>query len=238
MLEQYNRIINENWQDVLVDTCLDDYQKHWFLDGETSRVEHAGSGMSFYTGDRMYEDADHGVLWSKDVFEGEIKITYDYTRLDKQERCVNILYLLAEGSDEGLYHKDISMWNHLRKVPAMKTYFNHMNLYHISYAAFDMADGSKYIRGRQYISGALDGTDLKPDYDPEDFFQPLVAHKITAIIRQNILYFYVENEHSSKLCTWQLDPTNKRSRGRIGFRQMYTRHAMYSNIKISVLSES
>jgi hypothetical protein len=61
----------------------------------------------------------------------------------------------------------------LRKVPAMATYFNHMNLYHISYAAFP-PDGGQYIRARRYMpetGKGLDGTALEPDYYPKTLFR-------------------------------------------------------------------
>ena len=87
------------------------------------------------------------VLWTKQSFKGDLKIEYDYTRLDNETRCVNILYIQATGSGEEPYVKDITEWNELRRVPAMKMYFDHMHAYHISYAAWR----GDYIRGRRYL---------------------------------------------------------------------------------------
>lgn len=42
-------------------------------------------------------------------------------------------------------------------------------------------------------------------YDPEGLFEPMVPHKITAIIKANQLLFHVKNDQVEKLCTWQLD---------------------------------
>lgn len=42
-------------------------------------------------------------------------------------------------------------------------------------------------------------------YDPEALFEPMVPHKITAIIKANQLLFHVKNDQVEKLCTWQLD---------------------------------
>ena len=124
------------------------------------------------------------VLWTRESFEGDLKIEYDYTRLDSETRCVNILYIQATGSGEEPYAKDITEWSELRRVPAMRMYFNHMNTYHISYAAFpNNEDTTQYIRGRRYMPNAtgLEGSNLDPDYFPEGLFEPRVPHKITVI---------------------------------------------------------
>ena len=76
------------------------------------------------------------VLWTKESFSGDIKIEYDYIKTDDESRCVNILYIQATGDEEGVYEKDISKWGKLREIPAMKTYFENMNTFHISYSAF------------------------------------------------------------------------------------------------------
>ena len=72
------------------------------------------------------------VLWTRNSFTGDLRIDYSYTRLDDETRCVNILYIQATGYGEGQYAKDISKWNGLRRVPAMRMYFDHMHTYHIS----------------------------------------------------------------------------------------------------------
>ncbi|MEG1686196.1 MAG: hypothetical protein RR319_09695, partial [Bacteroides sp.] len=72
-------------------------------------------------------DADHTVLWTKQSFDGSLRIEYDYTRLDTINKFVTILYLFAEGSGIGSYSQDISTWDTLRRIPAMNEYFDHMN---------------------------------------------------------------------------------------------------------------
>ena len=80
------------------------------------------------------------VLWTEDEFQGDVKIEYEYTRLDNETNCVNILYIQASGSGEAPYHEDITQWYQLAacRVLAMRMYFDHMHTYHISYAAFQM----------------------------------------------------------------------------------------------------
>ena len=132
------------------------------------------------------------VLWTKQSFEGDLKIEYDYTRIDNETRCVNILYIQATGSGKGPYARDISQWNELRKVPAMATYFNHMHAYHISYAAFPNSGENRvsYIRARRYLpeGKGLKGTELAPDYDPQGFFAQGVTHHITVIKKDRDLF--------------------------------------------------
>lgn len=70
-----------------------------------------------------------------------------------------------------LIPKILWIWTELLRVPAMRIYFDHMNLFHISFAAFpNDDDATSYIRGRRYmpaIGKGFDGTDLQPDYYPE-----------------------------------------------------------------------
>jgi hypothetical protein len=133
------------WKQVFNDPCTGDWKKQWFLDGEVGKVTTGPDGMTLTAGPEFKNDAHHMVLWTKQSFEGDLKIEYDYTRLDNENRCVTILYIQATGSGKGAFAKDITKWNELRKVPAMRTYFNHMNTYHISYAAFGNTGDSDHV---------------------------------------------------------------------------------------------
>ena len=73
--------------------------------------------MELTAGSEFGNNAHHMVLWTKESFEGDLKIDYEYTRLDEATRCVTILYIEATGSGKGPYVKDISRWNELRKCP-------------------------------------------------------------------------------------------------------------------------
>ena len=154
-----------SWVEVSSDGCTRDWKAKWFLDGEVGTVTNSKEGMTLTAGPEFKNDAHHMVLWTKDTFEGDLKIEYEYSRLDEATNCVNILYIQATGSGNGPYAKDITKWSELRKVPAMKTYYNHMNTYHISYAA-NPGTKKAYIRGRRYMPErqGLKGTQLKPDY--------------------------------------------------------------------------
>jgi hypothetical protein len=176
-------------------------------------------------------------------FEGDVKIEYDYTRTDLEIRNVNILYIQATGSGEGPYAKDITEWNELRRVPAMKMYFNHMNTFHISYAAFPMVNDdpeNDYIRGRRYVpklGNGLSGTELSPGYYPDGLFLPGVEHHITVIKTGREILMRIENGEQEYVCRMSNPDLPAVTEGRIGLRHMFTRSARYRDFRISVLDD-
>jgi hypothetical protein len=226
------------WKQIFTDPCTGDWTEQWFLDGEVGKVTTGPDGMELTAGPEFKNDAHHMVLWTKAVFEGDVKIEYDYTRLDDEIRCVNILYIQAAGSGEDPYVKDITEWNELRRVPAMRMYFNHMHTYHISYAAFGNTGDSdqQYIRARRYMPNAtgLKGSDLEPDYFPEGLFKQGVPHKISVIKEDRDLFMKVENAEQTYYCHMTNPDLPAITEGRIGLRHMFTRSARYKNIRISI----
>jgi len=224
------------WKSVFSDTCTEGWQENWFLDGEVGTVTNGPDGMVLTAGPEFKNDAHHMVLWTKDVFEGDLKIEYDYTRLDEETRCVNILYIQATGSGEAPFVKDITQWNELRRVPAMRMYFDHMHTYHISYAAFPNDDDTtSYIRARRYMPNAtgLEGSDLEPDYFPEGLFQKGVPHKITVLKKDRDIFMRIENPEQIYYCHMSNPDLPAIMEGRVGLRHMFTRSARYKNIRIS-----
>jgi hypothetical protein len=225
-----------SWQEVFVDAGTDDWKRQWFLDGEVGQVTTGPAGMELTAGPEFGNDAHHMVLWTRESFEGDLKIEYTYTRLDNETRCVTILYIQAEGSGEGPYATDITEWNELRRVPAMRTYFNHMNLYHLSYAAFpNNEDTTQYIRGRRYMpeGDGLKGTGLTPDYYPEGLFEPGVPHTVSVIKQDRDLFMRVQNFDQTAYFHLKNPNLPVIERGRIGLRHMYTRSARYQDFRIS-----
>lgn len=206
-------------------------------DGEVGTVKTGPDGMTLTAGPEFKNDAHHMVLWTKESFKGDLKIAFDYTRLDHENRCVTILYIQATGSGDGPYAKDIAEWNALRKVPSMKTYFNNMNLYHISYAAF-VNDGKatrSYIRGRRYMphKTGLKGTDMDPDYYFDHLFATGVKHHLTVIKQDRDLFMKIENPDGVTYCRLSNPSLPIITEGRVGLRHMFTRSARYKNIRIS-----
>ena len=203
-----------------------------------AQVKTGPSGMELTAGPEFKNDAHHMVLWTRESFAGDLKIEYDYTRLDDETRCVNILYIQATGSGEGPYANDISKWNELRRVPAMRMYYDHMHAYHISYAAFpNNEDATSYIRARRYLPDAsgLKGTDLEPDYYPRGLFKKGVPHKITVIKKARELFMRIENAEQTYYCHMTNPDLPPIDEGRVGLRHMFTRSSRYQNFRISTI---
>lgn len=232
---QFDQINQLNWRLVQSDKTSASWSDNWFLDGlKATVISHCPTSLELYSGDEKFVDENHSVLWSKKEFDKDIKITFDYTKLDDEKNSVCILYLFAQGEGSTIYQKDITKWSELRQIPAMKLYFQHMNLYHISFSAYDNEDESiRYVRARQYeAKPLLEGTEILPDYDPQDFFKKDTLIHIEAIKKENQLYFKATSPDSSILCHWELNNTNLLSFGRIGIRQMAGRKGRFSNIEI------
>lgn len=223
----------------------DDFSKgwrnNWMLDGDRATLKTSSRGLSLQAGPTPASDADHTVLWTKESFEGNLRIEFEFTRNDSATKYVNILYLFAEGSGEAPYHKDIAQWNHLRTTPAMRTYFNHMNLYHISFAAFENDNfdpQADYIRARRYMpemKQGLTGTELLPEYEITGLFQPGVKHKVTVVRYNDDLYMEVSNANKSKRFHWKTDTFPKLESGRIGLRLMGSRASTFHQFRVSKL---
>lgn len=231
----FEKAATSKWQEVFADTCTGDWKEKWFLDGEIGTVKTGPDGMTLTAGPEFKNDAHHMVLWTKGSFTGDVKIEYDYTRLDKENRCVNILYIEATGSGKGPYAKDITQWNDLRKVPAMSSYFDHMNTYHVSYAAFPEG----YIRARRYMpeQKGLKGSDLKPDYYPKGLFATGVKHHITVIKKDRDILMRIENPSQVYYCHMTNPDLPIVTEGRVGLRHMFTRSACYKNFMIHTRQE-
>ncbi|MFU8780551.1 MAG: hypothetical protein ACNA71_05945, partial [Kiritimatiellia bacterium] len=182
----YTELMDAEWEEAFHDPCTQNWNDKWTLDGKKATVKNSPSGMDFIAGPKAFDDAHHAVLWTRQEFSGDLKIEYEYTRLDNEHRMVNILYIHATGSGASGFGKDIQEWAEKRTVPAMRLYFRNMNAYHISYAAFGTKNtvaGNDYIRGRRYISGPLQGTELDNEYEHTGLFETGVAHKITIVTR-------------------------------------------------------
>jgi len=234
--EAFGKALKDNWQAVFYDSCTGNWTKQWFLDGKIASVSNDKNGMQLTAGPQFMNDAHHMVLWTKESFKGDVKIEYDFTRLDFETRCVNILYIQATGSGEGHYKEDIAEWSKLREVPAMSKYFDHMNAYHVSYAAFPNQgdERGQYIRARRYIPDktGLEDTDLKPDYYPDGLFAPGVPHKITVIKKERDIYMQVMNSEQAYYCHFVNPDLPAIEEGRIGLRLMFTRSSRFANFKV------
>lgn len=241
--EVFRNLLDLDWEETFYDPGTSDWPDKWLLDGLKARVYNSPRGMEFYAGPVPAEDSSHAVMWTRQTFSGNVKIEYEYTRLDAATKYVNILYIQATGSGQGDFHEEIFEWSDLRRVPAMRMYFNHMHTYHISYAAYgntNLEAPNDYIRARRYMpeSGkALRGTDLVPDYFQTGLFQPGVPHKITVIKYGNDLYMEIIGPDTKKRCHWKNTDLPPIERGRIGLRHMASRNARYKNFRVSGMKD-
>lgn len=223
------------WRAVFEDPGTADWREKWFLDGEVATVENTPQGMEMTSGPESRNDAHHGVLWTKRSFEGDVKIEYDFTRLDSAREGVNILYVQATGSGEGPYAEDIAAWAELRKVPAMKMYYDHMHACHISYAVG--YPGSEYVRLRRYKPEAagLKGTEILPDYGKSDLFQTGTPYHMTLIKSGQEIFLRVCGGGSDVIHHWKNETSDPIVKGRIGLRQMWGKHSRYANFRVYLM---
>ncbi len=237
---QIDREGDQSWELVFQDSGTDDWTQNWFKDGERSTVRNTPQGMVFSAGPIYGDNGSHSVLWTKESFDGDLKIEFDYTRLDDIKRAVNILYIQATGTGQGPYHNDISQWSHLRQIPYMRLYFSNMNLLHISFAAFPTGENqpNDYVRARVYPvpDGGSFGNDtrLLPDNFNTDLFKPGITYHFIFTKLGHRLTFTVKEKDTQNVKEFEWDTSNfhQITAGRIGIRHMYTRSARYANFKI------
>lgn len=239
----FARAEGADWQPVFEDDFKSGLQKNWFVDGEKADIKNTATGLLFRAGNSAASDADHTVLWTRRSFEGDIRVEFDFVKRDSVAKFVNILYLYAQGSGTGVYAKDISTWRELRRVPAMKTYFEHMNAYHISFAAFEN-DNTRpeddYIRARYYLPErglGLKDTDLKPDYLRSALFRKDVPYHISVLRKAGELMMKVTGDGKEYYCRWKVTDFPVLHEGRIGLRLMGSRVSEFRNLVVYTLNE-
>ena len=239
-MTRFRELAKAPWRQVFQDPCTGKWQEAWFLDGLKATATNGRDGMTFTAGPTAGDDACHAVLWTKESFEGDLKIEYEYTRTDSTIRNVTILYIQATGSGDAEHPEDIGAWSELRTVPSMRLYFNHMNTYHISYAAFGTKNDDPeedYIRARRYMPDTgkgLTGTGLKDEYARTGLLKTGVPYRITVIKKGQELFMHIQSDRREKLCHFLGDAFPPIDEGRIGLRHMYTRGARYRDFRVSV----
>ena len=239
---RFDELNGLNWKESFNDPCTKDWREKWFLDGERATITHSEEGMVLSAGPVARDHASHCVLWTQESFEGDVKIEFEYWRLDTIERHVNIIYILATGVGDGPYVKDIAAWSDLRTIPYMRTYYNNMKLLHISFAAFDNEDNDDpdYVRARQYPvteKRRFNELDIPPDNFDTGLFAPGVHHKFTVIKRAHDLVMRVETEEKTSVFAWDTSDFPEVTEGRIGLRHMWTRCSRYKDFRVSVLGD-
>lgn len=227
---------NETWTLVFSDSGSNDWKSNWFLEGAKASVANSATGMVFTAGPVAAKDAGHAVLWAKQSFAGDVKIEYDYTRLDSmtQATAVNILYLQATGLGTEQSPTDIFLSTEQRQVPSMDSYFNHMNTLHISYACTG-PQRANYVAARRYPAKkpmGFKGTEVLPIYENIQLFKPGETWHLTAVKEGRHLSFTARRGEETHTFEWDTSAFEPVTEGRIGFRHMWARSSLYQNVQV------
>lgn len=212
------------WHVVFSDTGTSgNWKDKWFLDGKKATVKYTPNGIKFSAGGGT-TNADHAVLWAKPVVENDVKIEYDFTRLDNVNNYVNILFIQAQGIGTNKYPKDISTWS--RPNPKYNIYFDGMDYYNLSYANVQNEVRARQCRGFNVIKS----------YTNVDMFQRNQKHHITVIKEGLNFQMTATNLSSGVTKTWKFKASATKSpvitKGHIGLRHMSRRISMYKNFEI------
>jgi len=227
------------------DDMADNWQANWFLDGKKATVEHRDGGLYFAAGtitksmDREAYHAHHAVLWTRQVFEGDLRISYEVTRMD-DSGGTTLLYIQAQGTGQPPYDTDIYAWRHLREVPAMDLYFKHMSLLSLSFR--------ENLRCKRYPwfdtdGNPFEGVLLEPMVDYPRMEQGK-TYRVEVEKRKRSLTLRLRDVAADTLLidhTWDTTKNPEQQlprlieKGRIGLRHMSTRQMTYRHMVVERL---
>jgi hypothetical protein len=229
------------------DPMTANWQGNWFLDGENAALEHRDGGLAFITDyivdknvDRAAFDAQHAVLWTRQEFEGDIRISYNYTKLPECSWQM-LIYVQAQGIGEEPYIEDIYAWRDLRKVAVMSEYFDHMDLIGLS-----LRD---QVRCKRYPWNDMEGNSLETEFKPraENKGMP-IGREFNVVVekrKKSIRLRITDSETGDHVVdhTWDLSDRKIRKerdpeyveKGRIGIRLMGGHKILMRDFKVTQL---
>ena len=228
------------------DSMQDNWQDHWFLDGQNAVVEHCENGLAFLTTassvdkniDREAFDAQHANLWTRQEFEGELRISYTYDLLP-DSTYQTLIYIQARGIGEGIYEQDIYAWRKEREVARMDKYFRYMDLISLSLR--------NEIRCKRYPTTDLGGNRIPMEFTPRGTNKGMpngCTYDVVIEKRKTSLSLQIVNSDTGDTPvhhTWDLtqitegrDPEYV-SGGRIGIRQMGGQRTILRDFKVEQL---
>ena len=227
---------SREWNLELSDAGTGDWSQLWVLDGLEASVSNDSEGMTFSGGPKQ-ADSSHGVLWSQQRFVGDMRVKFTMTRLDEINRFVNILYFQANGIGSADAPLDIHRWREDRKIPSMATYFEKMDLLHMSYAAFDNEndDPENYIRIRRYpvtADRSFDEIEVEPTIQDTGLYESGVPYEMEVIKTSSDLVLRVSGPEKELYQHWDISTVAPVSDGPFGFRHMHKKVTRYRDIEI------
>ena len=226
--KDFESLLHEDWEEFFYDTGTHSWQKQWFLDGRDAVVANNQDGM------RIDATKGFAVLWTKANFKGDLRIEYDFKRVDSSNSGVNIIYIQATGDKQNGHDTDIRKWSHRRTQALMSDYFLNMHTYHISYATRP----KDYIRARRYLplqDTRLEGTKMTGETQDTGMFVQGRWVKVRIIKREKDLFIEVSNPTESALCHFINEDKPGIDLGRIGLRLMPGRISQFKDFRISQL---
>jgi hypothetical protein len=222
------------------------WQQNWFLDGKNATLEHRDGGLYFSAGtitkkqDREKYHAHHAVLWTKQVFEGDLLISFEMTRVDTSNYGNTLLYIQAQGIGKPPYVEDIYAWRALREVPSMDKYFTYMSLLSLSFR--------ENLRCKRYPLRDMEGNPYKGALlEPMEEYGGIESGKTytVEVAKKNphltLRLYDAATEELLKECTWDVSKNPEKQmprlirKGRIGLRHMSTKQFIYRNFTVKQL---
>jgi hypothetical protein len=231
------------------DPMTGDWRDNWFLDGKEATLRNGEDGLYFAGGtiakwhDAEKYHAHHAVLWTKREFTGDIQISFEMTRKDKDGGGATLLYIQAQGIGTPPYVKDIRAWSNLREIPAMSEYYTYMDLLSISFREdlrlrrypWKDRDGNSYPENG-LVEPKLECRELAPG---ESYFVVVEKRNPELTLR----LYGPDREKPTAEHTWDMTKASEGrdpewiQNGRIGIRHMATRQLTYKNFKVEQLGD-
>jgi hypothetical protein len=229
------------------DSMAADWQENWFLDGKKATVEHREGGLFFAGGtvtkaqDPEGYHAHHAVLWTKQVFEGDLRISYQMTPVDQPIYGNILLYIHAQGIGTPPYVEDIHEWRALREVPDMSIYFTYMNLLSLSFR--DELRCRRYPWRNEKLEWYPNRGLIEPMVDSPPMIPGKTYEVLVESVGDSLRLRVVDQESGKPLAehTWDTSRIDaaiqprRLQKGRIGIRHMSTKQSIYRNFKVERL---
>ncbi|NHE56540.1 hypothetical protein [Cyclobacterium plantarum] len=248
--EQAMRVLKDKEEENTIlfeDPMTGDWRENWFLDGKKATLRNTKDGLFFSAGTVTKSDdpeeyhAHHAVLWTRKEFDGDIRISYELTRIDSSDYGTTLLYIQARGIGSPPYAEDISAWNDLREIPNMGIYFTYMDLLSLSFREnlrckrYPWQDENlEWYPGKGLIEPMVDYGKILPG---KTYLVEVEKKAVSLRLRM------IEKESNKIMIdhSWNTDniangiEPKQIKKGRIGLRQMSTRQFIYRNFKLERL---